>query len=1338
MIDRPALLKDLQSLLKRLEADLLERSESTEVLEVGQSLHAEYDRAKKAERTAQNYEDWRSGSITQTAAAWVLSCVFVRFLEDNELINSPKISGLGDRLQRARDEAELYFRKHPKETDREYLLSVFDALAKQPGGGVFSHQFSVISLEGGVVSDQSSVISPGSNETENCERKTDNSRNWLSGDAAGEVLQFFQRIDANSGELVHDFTDPDWDTRFLGDLYQDLSEAARKKFALLQTPEFVEEFILDRTLDLALDEFGLVVSHQLSVVSDGTENRELKTDNYFKMIDPACGSGHFLLGSFHRILDRWQRQEPGTNVRDLVQNTLHSIHGVDINPFAIAIARFRLLLAALKACDVTRLVDAPAFHMNLACGDSLYHGRQQQLTLSDDWTDESHYFHTEDAAELRRILKEGTFHCVVANPPYITPKDSAANNAYRRLYRSCHRSYSLAVPFMERIFRLSLSAGNDGLGAGYTGQITANSFMKREFGRKLIEVFFFTVELTHLIDTSGAYVPGHGTPTVILIGRNRKPVANTIRTVMGIRGEPSTPEDPSRGQYWLSVLEHIDAPGTASTFLSVADTARERFESHPWSIGGGGATELRSTVEAAAKTTLNTATDEIGASMVTRADDVYLFPKSGCFRRAIPRSETKQIAIGQMIRDWRIAAPFNGIWPYSPTTWRPSASYETKVALWSWRTLLSERTAFGNSQIERGLSWFEYSMFFVDRVRTEFRIAYPEKAATHNHFALVRSECLFQDSASTIKLNPDATEAAYVQILGLLNSSSACFWLKQVMTDKGNGGIGGGIGDEMWERRFVYDSTKLKRFPLPDVDEWHLHTTTHLDRSAQEGDASPDTVIESWQAQPRGLRSHLADTLRGAGSASRDSLGEMIQLQEELDWQCYQLYGLIDEQLFETQRHGEHREDEGPSSVNSVPLCFPPLQLGQRAFEIVLARKMARGEVQTTWFERHGSTPITELPDHWPDDYKRLVERRIEVIGANPQIALIEQPEYKRRWNTEPWDSQVQRALKSWLLDRLEGYFDFDGRMKEVVSHQSSAVSEEEETESRQLTTDNSPPPLADIALVSVARLADVAARDKQFTEVASVCRDDAAFDVYQLVTELVLGESVPLLPIQRYKPAGLRKRAEWEQTWRLQRLEDRLRAGEDVELAEYDLTEPQHEAVAAWLKNTPPEQRADSRELAAALSIPVPPKYKSGDFISTGGARYWALRGKLDVPKERWISFPHCEGEDGTLTICWAGYNHLQQARAISTFYVEVQEHLGGRDDHRLVPLLACLIELLPWLKQWHNDIDPEYDMAMGDYFEGFVQEEARGMGRTIDEIKAWEPPRKTKGAARKKKLAE
>lgn len=48
----------------------------------------------------------------------------------------------------------------------------------------------------------------------------------------------------------------------------------------------------------------------------------------------------------------------------------------------------------------------------------------------------------------------------------------------------------------------------------------------------------------------------------------------------------------------------------------------------------------------------------------------------------------------------------------------------------------------------------------------------------------------------------------------------------------------------------------------------------------------------------------------------------------------------------------------------------------------------------------------------WPDDYKRLVERRMALIESNKSINLIEQPECKRRWSLEPWDEQEKRALR--------------------------------------------------------------------------------------------------------------------------------------------------------------------------------------------------------------------------------------------------------------------------------------------------------------------------------------
>ena len=65
------------------------------------------------------------------------------------------------------------------------------------------------------------------------------------------------------------------------------------------------------------------------------------------------------------------------------------------------------------------------------------------------------------------------------------------------------------------------------------------------------------------------------------------------------------------------------------------------------------------------------------------------------------------------------------------------------------------------------------------------------------------------------------------------------------------------------------------------------------------------------------------------------------------------------------------------------------------------------------------------------------------------------------------------------------------------------------------------------MALTSVVRLADVARQDPEFHQVGELYRDDPAFDIAGLVAELVEAESVPSLPVLRYKPSSLRKLAE-------------------------------------------------------------------------------------------------------------------------------------------------------------------------------------------------------------------
>src|SRR5690606_10308750 len=159
-------------------------------------------------------------------------------------------------------------------------------------------------------------------------------------------------------------------------------------------------------------------------------------------------------------------------------------------------------------------------------------------------------------------------------------------------------------------------------------------------------------------------------------------------------------------------------------------------------------------------------------------------------------------------------------------------------------------------------------------------------------------------------------------------SSTACFWLKQVSHPKGGSGLGRGVQDEEWEERYEFTGTKLQEFPLPA--EHPLELARELDRLGQRLSAvSPAAVAaEGGPTRERPAR---------AGEEWHAIRTRLIALHDELDWRVYRLYGL--------------RDDDRTVDPDGVPA----LNLGERAFEIVLARRMARGEAQTEWFARHGS-----------------------------------------------------------------------------------------------------------------------------------------------------------------------------------------------------------------------------------------------------------------------------------------------------------------------------------------------------------------------------------------------
>ena len=1166
-------LKDLQRLQREVQEDLRQRCD--EVAELRERLQADYQAARDRGRTTSTYGEWREQSITQSAAAWVLACVFVRYLEDHELVDEVWLAGHGeDRFQRALDSHEAYFQHNPAHSDREYLQHVFRTVAGLPGCSALFGE------------DRNPLWQLG-----------------VSGDMARALLAFFRERDPRTGHLVRPFGTGEGDTRFLGDLYQDLSENARKRYALLQTPDFVEEFILDRTLTPAIQEFDLA---------------------QVRMIDPACGSGHFLLGAFHRLFKLWRDREPGGNPREWARKAAEAVHGVDLNPFAAAIARFRLLVAYLQACGLHRLRDAPNVKLHVAAGDSLIYERRVDSHGNPyldgmDWTPEP--FLQGDYDDACAILAR-RYHVVVGNPPYITDKDPEHRDFVRQHYASAYKQFSLGVPFTERFFELAeVGDAARGSSPGWVGMITANSFLKREFGKKLIEEYLPRVDLTHVIDTSGAYIPGHGTPTVILFGRNRGPVGSTVRAVLGVRGEPETPADPGQGKVWRSVLELLDRPGAENEFVTVADIARETFDKHPWSLEGGGAGELLEAVVGAGAQSLGDIVAEIGRTTHTGEDSVFYLSRSAS-RLAGVEDFVRPLVIGEDVRDWALTPETLTIFPYDKeqaTVLDPVPANLSKY-FWHYKSNLRNRVDFGQTILERGLAWYEHSMFFADRFRTPLSIAFAF-VATHNHFVLDRGGKVFKQSAPVIKLPPGATEDQHLALCGVLNSAVACFWLRQVCMGKHKGDGGTAHADPI-SQRYEFDGTKLQNFPLPPNPAATLPLARLLDSLSREAQDLLPAALVAREIPTRA-------SLEAARIQEESLFGRRVALQEELDWLCYGLYSLVN--------------DPPLADLDALPEVRP----GQRAFEIAMARLLATGDLETTWFERHGSTPTPEIPQHWPAAYRQVLERRLALIGSDPFLRLLEKPEHKRRWNREPWEKLEQQALRSWLLDRLEtpNYWGGAG----FASAGGGAGAQPE--------------------LTSCARLADLAGRDPEFHQVAALYRGREDYDRLALVKELVLSEAVPYLPALRYKPSGIAKRKQWEEVWELQRRED---AGENVG------------------------------------PIPVPPKYTSADFLE---ATCWRLRGKLDVPKERFILYPKAEREaDPTPVVGWAGWNHLQQAQALAAYYLRARDE--GFPTERLVPLLAGLEELLPWIHQWHPQVDPGMGLPMGEFFSSFVSEQMRELG--------------------------
>lgn len=165
---------------------------------------------------------------------------------------------------------------------------------------------------------------------------------------------------------------------FISSIYETFVTERASGEGIYYTPPHLVDFILDRVLPWDSKEWDM------------------------KVLDPACGSGVFLVKAFQRLIHRWRKAHPGQTIRaEILRGLLEkNIFGVDKDPHAVRVASFSLYLAMCDEID-------PKYYWSQVVFPTM---REQRLVNSD--------FFKEDRTGFRTKEDAASYDLVIGNAPW--------------------------------------------------------------------------------------------------------------------------------------------------------------------------------------------------------------------------------------------------------------------------------------------------------------------------------------------------------------------------------------------------------------------------------------------------------------------------------------------------------------------------------------------------------------------------------------------------------------------------------------------------------------------------------------------------------------------------------------------------------------------------------------------------------------------------------------------------------------------------------------------------------------------------------------------------------
>ena len=338
----------------------------------------------------------------------------------------------------------------------------------------------------------------------------------------------------------------------------------RKAGGVYYTPSFIVDYIIKNTLGRLLDGDDFENPKPVAVAKAAK----------IKVLDPACGSGSFLIVAYQHLLDWHLRQYTVNLDKDVIDEgkirrhaggknpkiyqtpsgewklttderkriLLNNIHGVDIDAQAVEVTKLSLLLKVIEGETLEirqrdwikeRQRILPDLGKNIICGNSLIatdlYDNEQMLMLDEETQYRINVFDWQHG--FPEVIPKGGFNCVIGNPPYVRQESIKASKEYFSIhYEAASGTADLYVYFLEKAVRLLCDGG-------CASFIVSSSFLKTNFGKNLRKTLKAHSAVTAITDFGGLPVFQSAKDTYVcipLLQKIQQPKRVNIRKIKSL------------------------------------------------------------------------------------------------------------------------------------------------------------------------------------------------------------------------------------------------------------------------------------------------------------------------------------------------------------------------------------------------------------------------------------------------------------------------------------------------------------------------------------------------------------------------------------------------------------------------------------------------------------------------------------------------------------------------------------------------------------------------------------------------------------------------------------